>query len=46
MKPIIEAMARAQQQGGQGGVLLRPNSDEAIRTDVELGKLAGLSERD
>ena len=29
MKPIIEARALARQQGGQGGVLLSPISDEA-----------------
>jgi hypothetical protein len=36
MKPIIEARALARQQGGQGGILLSPNSDEAtpaIRAD-------------
>lgn len=28
-KPIIEARVSARQQGGQSGVLLSPNSDEA-----------------
>jgi len=47
-KPIIEAMARAQQSAVGGdrrseqAQPLRPNSDEAIRTDVEVGKMAGV----
>jgi hypothetical protein len=48
MKPIIEARALARQQGGQGGqggILLSPNSDEAtpaIRTDTAVADLANL----
>ena len=44
MKPIIEARAKEQQQGGQGGVLLSPISDEAmpIRTDSAVASLANL----
>lgn len=45
MKPIIEARALARQQGGQGGILLSPNSDEATpatRTDTAVADLANL----
>lgn len=44
-KPIIEARARANQQGGQGGTLLRQNSDEAkpVRTDESVAELANVS---
>lgn len=37
LKPVIEERARANQQGGQGGILLSQKSDEAIpiRTDEE-----------
>ena len=40
---LIEAKARANQQGGQGGVLLRQNFDEATRTDETLADMAGVS---
>jgi len=46
VKPLVEARAKTQQQGGQGGVLLSQKSDEAnapIRTDDELAKMAGVS---
>ena len=46
MKPIIEARALARQQGGQGGILLGQNSDEArptIRTDEAVSELASVS---
>jgi phage N-6-adenine-methyltransferase len=45
MKPIMEERARAQQQGGQGGVLLSQKSDEAkpIRTDEAVSELANVS---
>lgn len=42
-KPLIEAKARANQQGGQGGVLLSENSHEATRTDETLADMAGVS---
>jgi ParB family chromosome partitioning protein len=42
-KLLIEAKARANQQGGQGGVLLRENSHEATRTDETLADMAGVS---
>lgn len=42
-KPLIEAKARANQQGGKGGVLLSQNSDEAIRTDEAVAELASVS---
>jgi hypothetical protein len=42
-KPIIEAKAKANQQGGQGGILLRENSHEATRTDETLADMAGVS---
>ena len=45
MKPIMEERARAQQQGGQGGILLSQKSDEAkpIRTDEAVSELANVS---
>lgn len=45
LKPVIEERARANQQGGQGGILLRQNSDEAspIRTDEAVSELANIS---
>jgi N6-adenosine-specific RNA methylase IME4 len=42
-KPLIEERAREKQKGGQGGVLLSQNSDEAIRTDDALAREAGVS---
>ncbi len=42
-KPLIEARAKANQQGGQGGVLLPENSSEAIETREVLADLAGVS---
>ena len=42
-KPLIEAKARANQQGGQGGVLLPQNSAEAIETREVLADMAGVS---
>ena len=38
MKPIFEARAFARQQGGQGGVLLRPKSDEGT-SDIFTGEV-------
>lgn len=45
MKPIMEERARAQQQGGQGGILLSQKSDEAkpVRTDEAVSELANVS---
>lgn len=45
MKPIMEERARAQQKGGQGGVLLSQKSDEAkpIRADEAVSELANVS---
>jgi len=42
-KPLIEARAKANQKGGQGGVLLSQNLAEAIDTRAELAALAGVS---
>ena len=42
-KPLIEAKARANQQGGQGGILLPQNSAEAIETREVLAEMAGVS---
>jgi hypothetical protein len=43
MKDAIAAKAREKQRGGQGGVLLRQNSDEAIRTDAAVADVADVS---
>jgi phage N-6-adenine-methyltransferase len=41
-KAEIQERARANQQGGQGGVLLPPNSAEAIETREVLADMAGM----
>lgn len=45
LEPLYAAEAKRRQQGGQGGVLLSQNSDEAnrIRTDERLAQVAGVS---
>ncbi|MEK7856946.1 MAG: DUF5131 family protein, partial [Acidobacteriota bacterium] len=43
LKAAIEARAKSNQRGGQGGTLLPQNSAEAIETRAELAKLAGVS---
>lgn len=46
LKPILERKAKARQAGGQGGVLLSQNSDEAnepLRVDEEMAKRAEVS---
>lgn len=43
-KSAIAAKARANQQGGQGGVLLSANSPEAIDTRKEIAAAAGVGE--
>ena len=37
--PRFEAEARERQRGGRGGILLRPNLDEAMRSDTKAGEL-------
>jgi N6-adenosine-specific RNA methylase IME4 len=44
-KPVIEARAKANQKGGQGGVLLLANLPEAIDTRAEIASMSGVSER-
>lgn len=41
--PLIAEQARDRQACGQGGILLRHNSDKAIDTKKEIAKLAGVS---
>lgn len=43
LKPMIEAKARERQKGGQGGALLRQNSDKAIDTKKKLASQAEVS---
>ena len=46
LKPIVQARAKARQQGGQGGALLSQKSDKAnasLRTDNEIAKAANVS---
>ncbi len=46
MKETIKAKAKANQQGGQGGILLLQKSEKAsspTHTDEEVSKLAGVS---
>lgn len=43
MEDIIKRRARDRQRGGQGGVLLPANSQEAIETYEELAAIAGVA---
>lgn len=45
LEPLLTAKAKANQRGGQGGVLLPKKSAEAIETREELAKLSGVSRR-